>query len=61
MRSLAALLCLLSALACTPLSPPVEPIIEAPIIVDPVIVEESVDPCATGDGDGIGGTGCPVD
>ena len=62
MRLCAALLCLLVSVACTPARPPAEPIIEAPVIVEEaVIVEERIDPCAAGDGDGIGGTGCPVD
>ncbi|WP_299138551.1 hypothetical protein [uncultured Tateyamaria sp.] len=66
MRFFAALLCLLLAIACTPGAPPAEPTVEAPLIVEPILLEpilseERVEPCVTGDGDGIGGTGCPVD
>ncbi len=56
MRFIAALVCLLFAIACTPAPPPAEPILE-----EAILSEERVEPCVTGDGDGIGGTGCPVD
>ncbi len=56
MRFFAALMSLFSVIACTSALPPAEPIIE-----DPVIIDATTEPCVTGDGDGIGGTGCPVD
>ena len=53
-----ALLCLLAA--CANPGPLAEPVLDAPVITEEAVSAAPEPACLPGEGDGIGGTGCPI-